>query len=53
LKIAGAEGAAIFEDKFEWDILNESNKYIGALHSIEEFVDGLIQDYDIPKKYFS
>jgi hypothetical protein len=26
LKIQEGDGGVIFEDKFEWDILNESNK---------------------------
>ena len=26
LKIQDTEGGLVFEDKFEWDILNESNK---------------------------
>jgi len=27
LKLTNEKGATIFEDEFEWDILNETNKY--------------------------
>lgn len=46
IKLMDDQGATVYSDNFEWDILNDAN-------NVEQFGELLVRDEGLPREYLS